>query len=238
MADINTSATLKTGLVSYWDLSESSGSRIDSHGSNDLSVWNSMSSYSDGTFGTVADFTGGGLTITDAAQTGLDVTGDLSINLFINQDALGSYFLVSKWTHASANQYITGLFSGSQLDFYDDNTCSGYTNGTFSVSGLSLSINTWYMLTWVRTGTTVELFINAVSQGTGTTLGSQNCNATFALGFEAGRNIYYFNGKMARAGIWSKALSSSEVTELYNSGNGLLYDNPTASVNSNFLTII
>jgi len=42
----------------------------------------------------------------------------------------------------------------------------------------------------------------------------------------------YFDGKIDEVGIWSRALTSNEITTLYNSGSGLTY--PFTEVNANF----
>lgn len=222
----------EANLISYWNLNEASGNRADSKGSNTLTDVNTVGSVSDGLMGTVASFVAAnseGLKITDGAQSGLDVTGDITMNIWFKPTTVqASIFVMGKWYHSVANQYgmylnpTTGAFT-----FATDNVCSGYTYTNQTKTYGALSTSNWYMLTLKRTGTTAEFYINGTSLGTATVETSANCTADFALGFEAGRNLLYVNAKMCKAGIWSRALSDSEITTLYNSGNGLIYPFPT-----------
>jgi hypothetical protein len=87
MSDVKNSG-LATGLVSYWELEESSGTRNDSHGSNNLTDVNTVG-VATGIQGDAADFVRANtesLTITDASQTGLDITGDMSLSFWMNVD--------------------------------------------------------------------------------------------------------------------------------------------------------
>jgi hypothetical protein len=227
---------IKDNLVSYWNLDETgTNTRVDSHGSNDLGQYGTMSSTTDGTMGEVADFSGSsGLLLAYASQTGLTITGDITINCWFNADVVAGAF-VSKWHHASKNQYRLTSSNNVSLEFATDDNCGGYTYGIHNQAVSTMSTGTWYMVTAVRTGTTSEIFRNGVSQGTATVQTSASCTADLSLGYEAGRNVLFFNGRMTRTGIWNSALSGAEVTELYNSGAGLTYselDAPSSNIKS------
>lgn len=105
------------------------------------------------------------------------------------------------------------------------------TNGGTCTSG-ALSDNTWYHVVCVRdladTGSEQRLYINGSSVDT-----AANTNTT-ATGddneeMQIGRYYFgttgggYFDGQIDEIGIWSRALTSTEVSDLYNSGNGLAY---------------
>lgn len=222
---------LKTNLVSYWNLNEASGNRADSHGSNTLTDTNTVGSASDALMGTVARFVSANsesLRITDASQSGLDITGDITLNCWIKfaSVASASHMLMSKWNHSNQNQYFMSINPSSKtMDCGTDDACSGFTyaipnttwSGTFNTTD-------WFMFTFVRTGTTGKLYINATQSGADQTVQTGvNCTAIFSIGTEAGREVGFVNGDMTRAGIWSRGLSGAEISELYNSGNGLTY---------------
>ena len=92
----------------------------------------------------------------------------------------------------------------------------------------TLSSSTWYHLVAVHTpydGVTanVQFYVN----------GSADGSAIFDIGTPSGSNnqhigastdlVAFFSGIIDEIGIWNRDLSSSEVTELYNSGSGLQY---------------
>lgn len=224
---------LKTNLVSYWNLNEQSGNRNDSHGSNHLAGLNSPTYQTDGVHGDVLQILSASsqaVWISDASQSGLDLTGNMTMNIWFNPITLtaptsNNHGLMTKWNHSSQNQYQWNFASTtSQITGGADDACGGFTYTFVTLSlGVTVAIDTWYMVSFVRTGTTLEMFLNGVSLGTGTTQTSSDCTADFAIGMEKGRDLYKANGRFTKAGIWSRALSSGELLELHNSGNGRTY---------------
>ena len=82
----------------------------------------------------------------------------------------------------------------------------------------SFNINQWYHVAVKRTGTTVELFVDGVSLGTGTFSGNVNFPSTVNTyigrwwnGSGSNSDGYYFAGKMDRLSVWSVALSSTDI---------------------------
>ena len=73
-------------------------------------------------------------------------------------------------------------------------------------------------ITWLTRKNAIELFKNNVSQGTGTVNTSQfNGTAPFTIGNFVG---LFYDGLIDEVGVWNRALSGSEVAELYNGGSG------------------
>ena len=84
-------------------------------------------------------------------------------------------------------------------------------NGTPNVSGFSIYIN--------GASDTVVNVTNILTSDTPLTA------IIPSIGRRPGGNAYYFNGIIDEVGIWNRVLTSSEVTELYNSGAGKQYPN-------------
>jgi hypothetical protein len=227
---------LTDSLVSYWELEETSGTRVDSHGSNDLTDNNTVGSAT-GKQGNGADFERDNselLSITDAAQSGLDITGNMTISLWMKPETLPSttsgsveYYFVSRYDSTSGGWAWRTLWQTSStlnrvfLSTSTNGTTA--TNGIVDTSGLS-SAGVWYFLTFVKSSTTFTMYINGSSVGTATVTSSiYNGNDNFAIGANSNGNSGFFDGIIDEVGIWSRALTSSEVSELYNSGAGLSY---------------
>jgi hypothetical protein len=91
----------------------------------------------------------------------------------------------------------------------------------FSVGNLvTLSANSgintgsWYHIVGVYDGSTTKLYINGVLDATTSTSGTYNVNTNFAIGKTLdGR---YLDGLMDDVRVYNRALSATEVTELYN----------------------
>jgi hypothetical protein len=74
----------------------------------------------------------------------------------------------------------------------------------------------------------VEYYVNGSIQGTtqtGHVTNLKNSTGVFMLGRPdfnfAGQ---YFDGMMDEVGLWNKYISTTEITDLYNSGTGIPYD--------------
>ncbi len=227
---------LTDNLVSYWKLDESSGNASDSVGSNTLT--NSNVTYTTGIInnGALFDSTSDFLQIADGTQAGLDITGDLSYGCWINSSSLpasGAYqFILSKWASAGNQRglHIYYYNNGGTLQFVIDLSNDGATADSKSFN-YTLTTSTWYHIVFTFTAATSKynLYINnsAQSEQTGSKTSIYNNTVPFSLGNEPS-DTKNWKGTIDEVGIWSRALSSTEVTELYNSGSGIQYPFSTA----------
>ena len=105
---------------------------------------------------------------------------------------------------------------------------TGSVGGVKTYSGNTLTVDaTWYHIAETWDGTNLKLYINAVEDtpytiqdNTAVTMTSSVRNKR--LGRNTGGATFYFNGIMDLVGFWSRTLSQSEISQLYNSGSGLL----------------
>ena len=233
---ISTHSTLSTSLVSWWDLDEASGTRADAHGANDLTDTNTVTSTTGPDGDNAAFFVAANseeLKISDASQSGLDITGNLSISVWVKFTSLpttgNSMWFAGKWaTAGNQRAYRFG---------YDNNSDVFSILAGISVSGagtsaidaisytVSLSTDTWYMVTWTYEASTAvqKLYVGAseVASATGVRNSIHNSSAKFALAEVNAAG--FLDGALDKAGVWTKVLTGSEITDLYNSGNGLTY---------------
>ena len=232
---------LTDNLISYWKLDESSGNASDSVGSNTLT--NTNVTYATGKINNGAVFNAGtdNLAIADATQVGLDITGNLSFSCWIKHTSVPSsgvaQWYLNKFGASGNYGYRLYLYNNAgTLGLWFDCSANGTTN-TGSTVNWTPSTDTWYHVIIVYTAASgsCAYYINGSQQGstqTGLATSIFNSNAPFALGSLNGSQA--LNGVIDEAGIWSRALSASEITELYNGGAGLTY--PFASANTaNFL---
>jgi hypothetical protein len=90
------------------------------------------------------------------------------------------------------------------------------------------SVSTWYHVVVVHDNTagTADFYINGAQQGsqqTGlATGGIWGSSVFFGIG-NWGDVDKFFPGSIDEAGVWSRKLSNGEISQLYNSGNGLAY---------------
>lgn len=225
--------------VSCWSFDEVSGNAVDSVGTNTLINQNNMA-YTAGRVSGAADIdTHNSITdaeylkIDDAAQSGLDITGDLSISLWVNfdSDAPSAQSLVSKFDHDSNNESYALVMNhtDNQLDFWADADgvpLSSAVPGISAVKAWSFNpvVGAWYHIVVVYSGGDADLYINNVKQHdvvlNALDTSIYNSSAPFEVGSipNAARES---DLKLDELGIWNQTLKKSDVKMLYNKGDGV-----------------
>lgn len=224
---------LTTNLVSYWRME---GSSKDSLGANNGTDTNIAYSAIYGKLfqgmSPTGTLTGTGIDVGNAAA--LRTTGDFTVSLWFNLQVNAQAGLFESGGQvASPYQNFTIWYNSGQgiLFRVRDNAGGLPVNIVYTFS----STATWTHVVATMSGTTATLYINGTAQPTGTFTGTRNsltnnCNIGGGISDTSERII---QGYIDEVGFWSRALSSSEVTQLYNSGNGLSY--PFNAGNSFFM---
>ena len=143
-----------------------------------------------------------------------------------NSNLLGSTFSVSMWFKADSypstnpaliSQFSSGI-SGRFFIGVRDNGGRKITAFLNSHNYGSTVINTgtWYHLTLVNDNNTVTLYLNGSVDGNFTFSTSVVNTNTLIGAISASSNLW--DGNIDEVGIWNSALSSTAVTEIYNSG--------------------
>ena len=218
---------IKDNLVAWWDLEETTGTRVDAHSTYDLTENGTI----DSTTGVVgaaayhANYNSHSLYHPDDAA--FDISGDLTVAGWIDSEtvASGNISIIGK-TSGTGNQRSYLLYrSGSKLRFLvsSDGTSGG---NTIAESTASISANTWYFVVGVfKANDVVELWVDGASAVTPVAAPASINSGTARL------EMFSFNdggvatdpATLDSVAIWSRALSSSEISTLYNSGSGVAY---------------
>ena len=114
----------------------------------------------------------------------------------------------------------TGWYGGYEIFIggsTNDIAHTGNVNGNnFVLGSQGYSINNWYMFTVTYEGTIQKLFMNGVLVNSQPKTGSlQTSNLPLLFG-NIGGNSAYFDGILDDIGIWNRALTQQEITDLYN----------------------
>ena len=210
-------STLNTGLVSWWDLDETSGTRVDSVGSNDLTDQNTVGFIS-GKIGNAAAFVAANNEVLHVSADFF--TGDYTISLWTDMSLAGTKYVLAGydpvanlngpklyWTNAT-NRY-SFLHDGSVGAIVDVATTSQWR----------------HLVLWAEDDTLY--FTSSTSNTPGeigsVTRGHTGISGPFVLGGTV--NGGTFTGSLTDAidlcGVWSRVLTADERTELYNLGAGI-----------------
>jgi len=231
MADIKNHVSLPTSLVSYWDLEEASGTRYDLVGSNNLSDNNTVTGGT-GKVGEGAVFATANtehLKAVDNASWDLTTTNDKSFSVWIKPANLSNnYAILSRWNEspeAGGKNFLFRLNTTGKLQAW---VGTGATTGvTTGETTTTLSAGTWYhaVVTWSGTvDDKMRIYVNGSLDTTGATASPGAASGPLYIGESSSASP--FDGSMDEIGWWDKALTSTEITALYNSGSGLPYYDP------------
>jgi len=215
-------------LKGHWKMNDASGSRTDSSGNgNTLTDNATVASNIDCKEGFLSsDFelsSSEYLSITDAAQTGLDITGDLSIAMWVKFETTATQQgLATKWSGSSQKAFIF-QFTSNTLSFVV--TTDGSTQVGKDVAWTP-SAGTWYHIGMVYDASAGEVafYVNGAQQGTtqtGAPTSIFNGSGPFILGaFQDSAVTGFFDGLMDDVLVWARELTSAEISDLYNEYSG------------------
>jgi len=211
---------LNSGLVSYYKLDETSGSVIDSAGSND-GTNNGATPNVAGKINTAYSFDGNNDYIDLSHIT--DFYDDLS-------EGTLSYWFYSDTRHSGAMvwHYEEGGRRFYSVIYNSDKTKLQMGLGSAS----SVGTHTWNLSSWnhvvvVWNGTHFSQYLNNVLDINSNPYSYDSFttgdNSPISLGLDASGNQVYFNGIIDEVGLWNRALNDSEISDLYNNGDGITY---------------
>jgi hypothetical protein len=212
--------TLTTGLVSYWTLNETSGARADSQGTNALAVSGTSVGSTTGKQGNAAVFTSGNMLYSTATPSwpGLGIAGWIKIASVgpSNFQCVISQFGSTLQSFALLYDHGVGAFK----------LVVSPTGSTYSEVDLPMSITfgTWYFVAASWNGTQLQLSVNNGTVATAAFAGPiYHSSDGLTLGYFGGN---YSDCTIDELGIWSRALTATEVTQLYASGSGVTWPLP------------
>jgi hypothetical protein len=215
-------------LVAYWPLDEASGNAIDAHGANDLTETGGTIAQGAGPggVGNSRDFEAADTEYFDIADNTDLSMGDIDFEIagWFNFETNGSFAgLISKLN--GANEYgLQYQNAGAYLSWNIRNSANDGWGTLHATSAGALSTATWYFITAGHDSVNNLIYVTLNAGSPESTAWSQGCNdstSSFRLGDQNASG--YFDGLMAKVGVWKKVLTTDERTWLYNSGTGRTY---------------
>ena len=210
-------STLLTNLISYWKLDEASGNAVDSAGSN--TGVNTGVTYGAGKINNCGDW-GTATNSRNLKYSGGTADTNWSINAWAYVEGGG---LIHSQSESGSFLYKALYIIGTQIGVDWSIGASNYS----LIHSTTISVG-WHMatVTYNESTLTFSLYLNGTFVTSGTSLSTPSTRTgdtvigSFAHNLTANQG---FKGKSDEIGSWDKALTASEVTELYNGGAGLSY---------------
>jgi hypothetical protein len=208
-------------LVGYYKFDAlTSGQVIDSANQGAVGTLSNAGLVSGGKFGNALRTTtsAGKMTVDDFLVHRQSPTNRISVNVWINLDkALNTMWGTPKFldkTGGGTSGYFLGVLAGggNNISFRVHNSAGTPYTATYTESATS----GWVMITGVYEGSVVRIYRNGVSQNTAVADGSLRFASSIIDNIGLG-----FEGLIDEMSIWTRMLSSGEVTTLYAAGAGL-----------------
>ncbi|MEI7777785.1 MAG: hypothetical protein WCI52_04250, partial [bacterium] len=201
------SATMNNGLLAYWKLDEVSGARHDST-SNHL------------------DLTPYGTTITSSSGV-LGQAANVPVNSYLaaTDNRFSSARSVCGWLKLSASNgsYQRFILGGTVQIYSDHHLAVDYDHAE---GPSTINPNQWYFICIIVNGSNLNVWLNGNSEiSTAWPYGS--FGNTIQLGSDSYVSVSEW---LDEFGVWNRALSSQEISQLYNSGSGRTYSSSAGQI--------
>jgi len=161
-------------------------------------------------------------------NTSLSVIGNFSYSSWIyfdtmptggEYDAIAATDSLNTWVGVNADGHIRLHLNPGGTYFAD--TAAGI-----------ITAGSWYHIVVTWDGTTPHIYVNSTDTSF-TPSGSPTGPTTGTLSIGSNKDTgNYFGGKIDELGVWNRSLSASEVSELYNSDNGLPFNLINININA------
>jgi len=202
------------GVLGQWQFDEGSGTTVvDSSGAGHAGTVSGNPTWVSGVKGSALRLDGNGDYVTVADAPSLDLSGAMSIAVWVRPEKTATQYVVKKGT-SSVDGYEIGLSSAGKIFFRLNAVSSGDTYRINSTSTYPTNGSTWVHVVGVYDGTTMRLYVNGVQQASAPGPSAIAVNTLpLVLGAE-GAGYRPLTGALDVTGIYDHALTTAEITTL------------------------
>ena len=127
---------------------------------------------------------------------------------WIYPTAVDDHAVIFDWGEASATK-------ANQFKLFEEsaNTCKLRfdANGTNATGTTVFAVNTWYHVAFTYDGDKIRVYVNGSLEDTSSSITCNSTDSHLIIGNGQPSNSQWFTGSICNVGIWSRALSASEV---------------------------
>ena len=206
----------RDGLVAYYKLDGNSNDSVGSNDGTDTDV-----SYVAGKINQSGSFNGSTSKISlPSSFYNLVDAWTYSFWIKRNNPGVDNETIYSRWTNSTTGRQIVINFDNSNHLVVDVPYKSGIvTTETFTDS------TKYHNYVFTKSGTNYLIYCDGRLSYSGTITDTQENSATSPMiGYNTSGGARPLNGLIDEVGIWNRALTPDEITQLYNNGNGLTYN--------------
>ena len=196
------------GLVGWWPFN---GNANDESGNGNNGTVNGATLTTDrfGVANKAYSFDG----VNDFIQTNRAHTSSFSVSTWVKLSSAACFSSIID-AYASSWEFLTDCNSGSNLSL------AVWSGGTYQIytSGFNLTPQNWtHVVCTFSANNTCKIYSNGVLINTFTTINLPAIGGLFYFGRSRSGSDSFLNGVLDDIGIWNRALTACEITDLYNS---------------------
>lgn len=221
---------LTDNLVAYYKLDESSGNAADASGAG-LTLTNTNTVvFSAGKINNGGAFTRTSSQYFTSSNAAFSLTGSLSMSFWIKASAAQvtgvNCGMVSNAT-SGGNGYLLRIENDGFVYFRLASGPTGQTStqaaGAGNIVNFNVADSVFHHVVGTYDGTTAKIYVDDTLCASRAITATLTSPGNFNVGLDNTTTASYMNGNLDEVGLWSRALSATEVTTLYNGGAGLQY---------------
>lgn len=148
-------------------------------------------------------------------------TGDLTLSFWAKTSNSGTAQWLAQFGRSSTDSNTEGAFNintSNKQSWWDYDSGYGFSD---IVSNSTLSLNTWYHFTFVRSGLNGYFYLNGVADGGGTAAKVASLSSNdFAIGRDYRDNNAVFYGSIGAVHMYNTALTAGQVSRNFNFARG------------------
>lgn len=208
-----------TGLAGYWHFDENaSTTAYDASGmGNNGTLYNSPTwqTGSSCKAGSCLSFNGSTNYVNAGAGSSLKITGDVTLNAWVRWTS-GTGYIVGKGTGNDYTQmWYMRVNSGGTVEFIGGNEAGNGTSFDLATTDV-LSSGAWNHIVAEIAGTAASIYINGVLSKSGSVVGARQSNDGNVMIGERADAFAPFSGSLDEVRVYNRALSASEIQNIYN----------------------
>ena len=213
------------GLVGYWSMNDAAGSKAtDQSGQGNtgtltnFALSGSTSNWVTGKVGSGLNFDGTNDRINVGLPSSLNFSGTMTVSAWVkDNNATGVHAIFTNYNGSGNMQYAFEFNrTADKLSWWNSTTAQD------ALSTGTITDTNWHHVVAVRSGSTgnwtITFYIDGVDAGatTGITNNPGTYDGAVGVGALASYDANYWNGSLDDVRVYNRALSSTEVTTLYN----------------------
>ncbi|MFZ1719720.1 MAG: LamG domain-containing protein [Candidatus Moraniibacteriota bacterium] len=230
------------GLVGYWSFDENTGTQAgDASGNNNTGTLTNGPTWTTGKLGQAINFDGVDDYVFVPSSSSVGPTGDMTITAWIKVTDFATFRGILGKTDATNTNYpapydyYLGASNGIPVLYRGDGSVTAGHSGVFSAT-VAPATGKWQFVAVTMTGSTVTHYLNGVQNGSGALPNYGSFTITNGSGAAriGSRNdsVPLMKGGIDEARIYNRALSGTEITNLYNLGAEKLNVSPVSNLTS------